>query len=288
MSNNQKIFLVLPYFGPFKNYFQLFLDSVGINRDILKIILITDQDLVMYSLPDNINVIQMRIEELRKKISFFLVKEYNFQIVDSDLLEKPYKLCDLRPAYFSIFESELAQFKISEKDYIGWCDCDLIFGKISNFISLEKNYEVLGIHGHFTAFKNTNTFKLLYQEIENFPTLIVDKVHHLIDERHFREKLFTTIHTHKYYCFYMDQFFCDIQPWQFKQDKSLELQMVGNDSIIKYLKFDILSQKLIIIFSDDSERETTYVHLQKRDMKLDFDGYQNSFYILKNSFEKSI
>jgi hypothetical protein len=207
------------------------------------------------------------------------------RILDNQLLDKPYKLCDLRPAYFSIFERELVQFKILDSDYIGWCDCDLIFGKISNFIDLSKNYDVLGVHGHFTAFKNINTFKFLYHRIEDFNTLVVDNVHHIVDERHFRAQLLLIINNYKYHRFYMNNFFCDVMPWQFKENKSWDLQMTGNENIIDYLKFDFLNQKLSVFFLDKSEKEVTYVHLQKRDMRLSFNNYSDSFYILKDSFE---
>ena len=68
-TGNPLIYQFLPYFGAFPNYFQLYLDSVGINTDILRIILITDIDLTQYRLPTNVLPFAMTLDEVRGRAS---------------------------------------------------------------------------------------------------------------------------------------------------------------------------------------------------------------------------
>jgi len=66
-SENQFIYLFIPYFGKFPNYFQLYLDSASINCDILRIILITDIDMTEYILPANVKVFNIDFKSVRNR-----------------------------------------------------------------------------------------------------------------------------------------------------------------------------------------------------------------------------
>jgi hypothetical protein len=82
-------------------------------------------------------------------------------------LEGPYKLCDYKPMYGIIFEELLESY-----DFWGYCDCDLVFGKIRKFITDEilSNNDVVQMLGHMTFFRNNdvvnNIFKLKSDHID--------------------------------------------------------------------------------------------------------------------------
>lgn len=139
---DKKCILVLPYFGKFKNYFKMFLMSCGTN-DKINWLIISDQKCpVNYK---NIRWINMEFFEFKLLVQ----KKFNFEIS----LEKPYKLCDYKPAYGYILEDY-----IKEYDYWGHCDCDLIFGNLNKMLVplLNQNYDKIFAAGHLTIYKNTH------------------------------------------------------------------------------------------------------------------------------------
>lgn len=79
-----KICFIIPYFGKFNNYFQLFLDSCR-NNPSVNWLIITD-DKTDYQYPDNVKVIYSTFGNLVHKIQ----DEYDFEIS----LDVTYKLCD--------------------------------------------------------------------------------------------------------------------------------------------------------------------------------------------------
>lgn len=139
---SKKCILLLPYFGKFKNYFNMFLMSCGAN-DKINWLIISDQKCpVNYK---NIKWINMEFSEFRLLVQ----KKFDFQIS----LETPYKLCDYKPAYGYILEDYIREY-----DYWGHCDCDLIFGNLNRMLSpvLNQNYDKIFAAGHLTLYKNTN------------------------------------------------------------------------------------------------------------------------------------
>lgn len=146
---NKKCILILPYFGCFNNYFDLFLKSCKYN-EMFDWLIITDCK-KKYILPDNVRVQHMSLGDLRERVE----KKLGFKVC----LNAPYKLCDYKPAYGLIFE-EL----ISEYDYWGHCDCDLIFGNMGKLLVplLEKGYDKIFAAGHLTIYKNSKENRLRF------------------------------------------------------------------------------------------------------------------------------
>ena len=160
-----KIVLLIPYFGEFPNYFQLYLDSLEINNDILTVLFLTDIDVSKYRFPENALVTYITIDEIRERAQFLMKHQYKVRLNKADILKKNYKLCDFRPIFCTIFADKLGALMLNDADYVGWGDCDLIYGKISNFISLDKEiYSFIGLHGHFTAFKYIPDLCMLYKK----------------------------------------------------------------------------------------------------------------------------
>jgi len=159
----KSICLILPWFGgPFKNYFQFFLESCKNNPSVYWLIF-TDskQD---YDYPKNVLVHKCSFEYLKTRIQSL----FDFKIS----LEKPYKLCDYRPAYGEIFADELNGY-----DYWGYCDCDLIFGNIRKFVTDEilEHYKMIFTRGHFHLFRNETETNVFYRTLNYKDVFSTDK-----------------------------------------------------------------------------------------------------------------
>ena len=137
--NMKDICFIIPYFGKFNNYFQLFLNSCAYNENCDWIIITDDERQFIY--PENIIIKYCTFEDICKKIR----GKFDFDIS----IETPYKLCDYRPFYGRIFSDFLAGYK-----FWGHCDIDMIFGNISSFIKKGdmEAYDKIGIMGHCTIY----------------------------------------------------------------------------------------------------------------------------------------
>lgn len=173
---NKKIAIIIPFFGNLncKGYFQRFLDSCEINSQITWFIFTDDK--TPYKYPPNIKITYMRFEDLKEIIQ----KKYDFQIK----LHTSYKLCDFKPAYGDIFESY-----ISDYDWWGYADIDLIWGCVDHFISddLLNSYEQLYSRGHLTLSRNNEKMRMLYRDsggIELYKKIFSEEKHYAFDELH--------------------------------------------------------------------------------------------------------
>lgn len=138
----KNVVLILPYFGKFKNYFPLFLKSCSRNQQIEWRLYTDNQE--TYPYPPNVKVIHMSFENWRSKAR----EKFDFDIN----MAAPYKLCDYKPTYGYLVEEEISNF-----DYWGYCDCDLIFGNLCEMLMpiLEHGYDKIFAAGHLTLYKNT-------------------------------------------------------------------------------------------------------------------------------------
>ena len=137
----KKCVFILPYFGRFNNYFPLFLKSCEKNPTYNWLIFTDCKE--KYNYPENVDVVDMTLQELKKKAE----DKFGFQIS----METPYKLCDYKPSYGFLFEEY-----IQEYEYWGHCDCDLIFGNLEKMLTplLKESYDKIFAAGHLTIYKN--------------------------------------------------------------------------------------------------------------------------------------
>lgn len=133
---------IVPYFGKFPKGFQFWLLSCGCNPSIDWLIFTDDK--TPYDYPNNVKVTYWTFQQLQERVQSI----YDFKIS----LERPYKLCDYKPAYGEIFQQELVGY-----DFWGLCDIDLVWGDIRKFYTDEvlEKYEKIGFFGHSILFKNT-------------------------------------------------------------------------------------------------------------------------------------
>lgn len=137
-----KIGIVIPYFGKFPNYFDLFLKSCGKNPTIDWLIF-SDIE-TPYDYPANVRRIHMTFPELKAMFQ----SKFDFPIA----LENPYKLCDYKVMTGYLFSEYLQGY-----DYWGYSDVDMLFGDIRKFLPDEKvlAYDKVGHLGHLTLYRNT-------------------------------------------------------------------------------------------------------------------------------------
>lgn len=151
---SKKCVFVLPYFGKFNNYFQLFLNSFSYNSsyDLLIITDCTDK----YVYPANVRLSKSTLAEVKalaEKKLFFNV-----------CLDQPYKLCDFKPAYGFLFEEYIGGY-----EYWGHCDCDILFGNLEKLLTplLDQGYDKLFAAGHMTVYKNTYENNRMFMSLHN-------------------------------------------------------------------------------------------------------------------------
>ena len=151
MNDQNRFCLIVVYFGRFNEYFDLWLESCRRNPEIDWLI-ITDDMRYADSAPSNVRFQEASLENFVQRVEDVL----GF----APCIEKPYKLCDFRPAYGHIFAGELQGY-----DYWGHCDTDLIFGDIlASFPEGDlSRYGRIFIRGHLSFYRNDEEMNVLYQ-----------------------------------------------------------------------------------------------------------------------------
>lgn len=279
----KKIVFIIPYFGKFPNYFQLFLNSCEKNLDYDWLILTDDKTKYNYS--KNIRVIYTTFEKIKNKIQ----SKFDFKIS----LEKPYKLCDFKPCYGYIFEKE-----IEEYSHWGHCDVDLIFGKLNDFITEQmlNEYDKIFTLGHLTIYKNEHENNRLFMKKLNgekiykkylsspkgfqFDELYFDSINNIFEE--YNKKIFTD-----YLC-------ADIYTKSSNFKEILYYDKESKQSIVSKLEknsfFVYENEKIKKYYTKNGqlrEKEYIYIHLQKRKMELNENIFNLKTYkIIPNRFEK--
>lgn len=68
------------------------------------------------------------------------------------IIPTPYKICDYKPMFGTVFREYLSQY-----DFWGHCDLDMLFGDLSAFLTPEKlaKYDKIYPNGHLSLYRNT-------------------------------------------------------------------------------------------------------------------------------------
>lgn len=149
-----KIGIVIPYFGKFPSFFRWWYESAAANSEI-DFHLVTDQELGLKPCA-NIFLHQMSFDVLCKKLDELLGAKY---------FKNPYKLCDFKPAYGYLFNDI-----VSDYDYWGYADLDLVFGDVTKFI---KKTGVFGVYdkildlGHLSFYRNLMEINMMFRRVDN-------------------------------------------------------------------------------------------------------------------------
>lgn len=148
----KRIALIVLWIGKLPDYFPIWLYSCGKNPTV-DFFVFTD-DTADYCYPANVKKEKVSFEELRQRFR----RIFPFEIS----MERPYKLCDYRPAYGEAFAEYLQGY-----DFWGYCDVDLIWGNIREFLTngiLEENERIF-TRGHCSLFRNQAKVNAYYRTL---------------------------------------------------------------------------------------------------------------------------
>lgn len=273
-----KIALVLPYFGPFSNYFPFFLASCAQNKTV-DFHVFTDQQLP--GAAENIVVHPCTFGQFAEKIG----RAFDFPIPH---LQRPYNLCDFRPAYGLALQEELKDY-----DFWGHCDCDLIFGNIRAFFpdELLGQYNRLLRRGHLTLYRNVESVNTFFmRRVAGVP--YYKDVYQSSPEKVwcYDEAGGTALQWMKQApeALYDEIVFDDIG-WLRKEFVSSQKANLGLDKGKKFFTFRKSGLELFRQYLDEKtgkveEEVTCYAHFQKRPFKVNTSD-TTEYLIVPNSFE---
>ena len=158
--------------GTFPNYFQLFLDSAAKNLDVD--FYIFNNGSHRFRTSSNVKIVSISLEEFNHLASSKLGLPINITH------DYGYKLCDLKPAYGVIFEDYLTHY-----DFWGNCDIDVIWGRITHFLTPETlaSFDVLTFEethfaGHLTIFRNSGVTVDLFRQTEDYKKVFTDNTYY--------------------------------------------------------------------------------------------------------------
>lgn len=117
----KKVSLILPYYGVFPKYFDVWVSGAEKNTWIDFYIITDNKDAIKYC-RGNVHVVDMPFAEIKRRIE----KVSNKQIC----LKQPYKLCDYKPTYRAIFND-----LIQDSEFWGYIDPDVVIGDLSLIIN---------------------------------------------------------------------------------------------------------------------------------------------------------
>lgn len=275
----KKIFIV-PYYGKFPNYFQLVLNSCKNNSDFDWLIITDIED--EYDYPKNVFVIKKTFKEIKKMIQ----EKFNFEIC----LDTPHKFCDFKPTYGYVFQDY-----IKEYDFWGYCDIDVIFGKLSTFITKEllETYEKIFIYGHMTLYRNNEEnnkkFMQLLKGEEVYRKYLSTKATYGFDE--LWENSINNIYLDSKKKIYTEKLCADILPREVNFRLALGHDRNYSDEFFERKRKSLFAyedgqiNRYYIKNNKLEKLEYMYIHLQKRKMKLDKNiaDYKN-YIIIPNYF----
>lgn len=169
-----KICIISVYFGKFHNLFEYFLRSCETNPEI-DFYIFSDNKFSKRN-ANNIKYHSITLEQF----NLLATKKLGININ----INNPYKICDLRPAFREIFKEYYEGY-----DFWGYCDSDIVFGRIDKFISTEilDKYDVISVYsgfvsGPFCIFRNNSITADIYNLIYDYPELIQQNKHFCLDE----------------------------------------------------------------------------------------------------------
>lgn len=260
--------VIAMYFGKLPDYFNLWLKSCEHNKGI-DFLVITD-DTTKYQLPQNVEIHITSLDDIKTLINKKVGVKVNF--------DRPYKLCDFRPAYGIIFDNLLEGYS-----FWGHCDLDMIFGDIRGFITNDilREYTKILNRGHFTLYKNNhevnNYFKLEHEELD-YIEVFESSSNYIFDEWAGIHKILKKYGIPQYH----KEFIADINP---------KIGRLTCTAIVNYKKqaFIWKDGKVFQYYNEDEElkyKEVAYIHFQKRNMTVidDIDINDNMFFITPNGF----
>ncbi|MDR6761952.1 hypothetical protein J2Y38_002163 [Flavobacterium sp. 2755] len=175
----KKIALVNCYIGKFPWFFNFFLKSCEFNPTV-DFFILTD-NVLDYEVPHNVKIIPFTLDDFNTLATAKLGFEVN--------LNKPYKLCDFKPAYGFLFSEYLEDY-----DFWGITDIDVVYGRIREFMTEEvlEEFDIVCVrHDFITAccmlFRNTDYINTLFKKSRDYEMIFTTPKNYAFDETNFEQ-----------------------------------------------------------------------------------------------------
>lgn len=149
----KRICIIIPYFGRWPAYLDLFLHGCRRNK-ALTILFFTDLN-PPASVPDNVKFHFFTLDDINRSMTRLIGFE--------SMITKPYKLCDVKPAYGLLFQEYIHDF-----DFWGWGDIDVVYGDVTACLSAEiltndvVSFRKKWLSGSLTLIRNSDRMNRLF------------------------------------------------------------------------------------------------------------------------------
>ncbi|KAA6438908.1 hypothetical protein FEM33_15160 [Dyadobacter flavalbus] len=170
------ITFIIPFFGQAPPWMPFFIKSCHSNRDVSFLIF---ADCLQVGISGNVEVIRLNLADLK----VLAEEKLRFRVS----LDRPYKICDFRPAFGLIFADYLKGSR-----FWGTCDVDILLGDIRKFITedLLSRYDVITakreyLIGHFTLYRNTRKVNYLFKKSPHYLRVFQNSQAFAFDECNF-------------------------------------------------------------------------------------------------------
>ncbi|KAB7789544.1 DUF6625 family protein [Bifidobacterium leontopitheci] len=281
MSDKRLCAFILPYYGKFPNYFQLFLNSCGTNPDYDWLVFTDDH--TEYEYPANVHVHYETFQDMQERVK----RRFNG---DAEL-RTPYKLCDFKPIYGYLFEEYLDEYR-----FWGYGDCDVIYGQLNHFITerMLNEYDKIFSVGHLTLMRNTpennRRFMLPLDGKPIWHDVVNSERIYTFDESYLSTNVNRIYQEHGFPIFSGDlSANTRASADQFELvhfDETLGVYMTESPLHAVYVWRDGELMRSYFRLGQFTSRELMYMHFQRRAMQVRIDPCKASCYkILPGSFE---
>lgn len=265
----KKICFVICYFGKLPDYYKIWKYSCSYNEDV-DFLVFTDNNIK--SEYNNVKIVNLTLKELERCFSEKLNLDIRFE-------NKPYKLCDFKPAYGLLFSEYLEEY-----DFWGHCDIDQVFGKIRKFITddILENYCKIQKWGHLTLYKNTKAINEMFKNdgaIYSYKTVFSTDENYAFDETTGINKIFEKNNIESYNKIKIADIDRKYSRYKLDGDRNY------NNQIFYWENGEI--KRAYIDAGEVKVDEFCYLHFQKRNPKIlmNVDSKKiESFYITEKGF----
>ena len=173
---------MVPYFGTWPHWMDAMLISCAHNPDVDWHFLSDCEMPPAY--PDNVHFHSSTLQEVAERAT----KALGFPVH----LERPYKLCDLKPAYGLMFPDLLRNY-----DFWGHCDPDILWGSIRRFMTPEllAQYDILStrvgaLAGHFCIYRNEERINRLCLQTPDWEQMLNhSEKSYMLDEAYYSDRI---------------------------------------------------------------------------------------------------
>ena len=180
-----KVAQIIPYFGKWPEWIELYMYSCGHNP-MVDFIFYTDCPLPKHRYANTIFNI-CSFDDYKKIVSNRLNINYN--------ISSAYKLTDLKPFLGFIHKRELNNY-----DFWGFGDLDLVYGDLSIIVNEDNltRYDLITTHnyhiaGHFTLCRNNSYYRNLCFKLKDWSIGLAEDIHHGYDEAEWSDLVFPSL-----------------------------------------------------------------------------------------------